>query len=108
MQTHIKILLLMPVSLLLIAACTPQMTQDLWNGNYALSSAHRSAEKKRERYYAKETVEQKELRKKNYEYCSNLAYLPKNRIYEKGWPNGYSNDRILIECMAERGSPLPD
>ncbi len=107
MQTHFKKNLLVSISLLMMAACTPQMTQDLWNGNYALSSAHRAAGKEREAYYAKETIEQKELRKKNHLFCSDLTALPENRIYEKGWPNGKANGRLYFKCMGDRGSPIP-
>ncbi|WP_131978662.1 hypothetical protein [Cricetibacter osteomyelitidis] len=52
------------VSIYGIVSCTPQMTIAFWNGYYSDENAVKNAEKKRKEFYAKETEEQKKLRKK--------------------------------------------
>ena len=78
---------------------------DFWNGVYSGRAATRERERKEAAFYAKETPQQKELRKKNTKICDELAERPENRIYEKGWENGYSNTRVFCSCMKERGTP---
>ena len=78
---------------------------DFWNGVYSDRAAVRSFEKKEAAFYAKETPQQKELRKKNNDICWELAGRPENRIQEKGWPKGRTNQRLFCSCMKERGTP---
>lgn len=59
-------------------------------------------ERKKKAFYDKETPEQKELRKKNNVFCTNLAEKPENREKDGRWSSIYEN------CMKERGSPLYD
>lgn len=104
MQIHIKGFLLILSSLLLVA-CTPQMTQDLWNGTHTYKDP---LMKKRNAYYERETMPQKEKRKKNASYCNDLASSSINRVPHAGYPDGVTNKEVFKKCMAERGSPLFD
>ncbi|QPB43225.1 hypothetical protein [Rodentibacter haemolyticus] len=63
MKIFIKLFLLF-ISLLGIVSCTPRMMERLWNGYYSQQKAVEEYDKKRDAFYAKETIEQKELRKK--------------------------------------------
>ncbi len=105
MQIRIKEILLTSV-FLFMTACTPQITQDLWNGNYATRAASKSFDKQSDAFYAKETMEQKRLRKKNQMDCLTLAELPKNLVHEKGDVHGSWNQKLYKECMNSRGTPV--
>ncbi len=104
MQIHIRDVLLTSV-FLLVTACTPQMTQDLWNG---VNTYKDPVTKKRNAYYESETLTQKENRKINGLYCNDLASSSINRVPHAGYPNGVTNREVFKKCMAERGSPLFD
>ena len=67
MQKHsINSLAIILISGLLLSACS---MSDWWNGHYATRAALASARKEREAYYAAESPEQQELRRKNRLIC---------------------------------------
>ncbi|WP_131978649.1 hypothetical protein [Cricetibacter osteomyelitidis] len=95
MKIFIKLFLLF-ISLLGIVSCTPRMMERLWNGYYSQQKAVEEYDKKQDAFYAKETIEQKELRKKNRQICFNIS-----GAYSGNW------DQIkYVDCMQERGSPI--
>ncbi|WP_131978665.1 hypothetical protein [Cricetibacter osteomyelitidis] len=72
MKIFIKLLVFF-ISLLGIVSCTPRMMERLWNGYYSQQKAVEEYDKKRDAFYAKETIEQKELRKKMKKFA--IVYL---------------------------------
>ena len=94
------------ISFLGTVSCTPHMMEELWNGYYSDRVASREYNKREQEYYAKETPEQQEVRKKNHHYCEMLSekkYPPSN-IFEGD--NLSKSNRLYISCMEERGSPV--
>ena len=87
-------------------ACTPRMTQNLWNGVYSELAGMKEYERKRDEFYAEETMEQKDLREKNQIVCERMAQekYPNNTIWED--QNGFKWAMLYESCMKERGSPV--
>ncbi len=78
---------------LLLQGCN---TAKFWNGYYSMQASTREYKKERDAYYAKETPEQKKLRKINEKICDDVS-----GAYSGNW------DQILYqECMKKRGSPV--
>ncbi|MGC6396526.1 hypothetical protein SAMN05421675_0027 [Pasteurella multocida] len=86
--------------LLEIISCTPQMTRDFWNGVYSVRVVTEEYNRKRDAFYAKETSEQKELRKENTEICLTISGGKKES--KKTW-----SEDIFLKCMEERESTVP-
>ena len=81
------------------------MTRDLWNGVYSQRAAVKEYDKKRDEYYARETLEKKELRKKNTEICIYLS----NKKYpdvEFGTEEADRKIDLFDSCMKEKGTPV--
>ena len=104
MKIFIKLSIIL-ISVCGIISCTPKMTRDLWNGVYSEQAIVKEAQEKRDRYYSKETIEQKELRKRNQIFCGNLAKI-KYPSVEVGSDNDYRKAYLYIDCMKSRGSPI--
>ena len=86
-------------------SCTIEMTEYFWNGHYSLHKTAEESRKKREEYYAKETLEQKELREKNSKSCLNWineSYPNTNFDYALS----HKKQELYKSCMKERGSPV--
>ena len=104
METFIK----QSITLVMVCgmvSCTPKMTRDLWNGVYSEQAIVKEAQEKRDRYYSKETIEQKELRKKNQILCENLAKI-KYPSVEVDSDNAYRKAYLYTDCMEEKGTPV--
>ncbi|WP_239374303.1 hypothetical protein [Snodgrassella gandavensis] len=104
MQIHrakTKLLLLTGLSILL-TGCN---ISDWYNGYYAERTAIIKAHKERDAYFNAESPEMKELRKKNHDYCSDLASKPENRVVKRGYENRVFNQPMYVGCMEERGTP---
>ncbi|TCP92077.1 hypothetical protein EDC44_12830 [Cricetibacter osteomyelitidis] len=104
MKIFIKLVTIL-VSIYGIVSCTPKMMIDFWNGHYSLRNTAEKMRKQEEEFYAKETEEQKKLRKKNIDYCLNWI----NKKYPN--PNfdyDLSNKKQTLykSCMRERGSSI--
>ena len=102
MWTSTRTIVFMLLASQILVSCS---IYDFWNGVYSDRAAVREFDRKEAAFYSKETPRQKELRKENTKICGELAGRPENRIYEKGWKNGYSNDEVFCSCMKERGTP---
>ena len=94
------------ISVFGMLSCTPEMTAYFWNGHYSLQKTAEEIQKREEAFYAKETPEQQELRKRNQVICDELINkkYPAPRTIENGI---YKRQSLYVECMKERGSPLP-
>ena len=104
MKTFIKYGIIL-VNVCGIISCTPEMTAYFWNGHYSLHKTAEESRKKREEYYAKETLEQKELREKNSKSCLNWineSYPNPNFDYDLS----HKKQELYKSCMKERGSPV--
>ncbi|PIT37832.1 hypothetical protein BHC43_08280 [Snodgrassella alvi] len=87
---------------LLVGGCS---LSDWYNGYYVDRSSWKSYQKDSDAYYDAESPQMKELRKKNQDYCLELANKPENRLQEKGYPNGVWNQPLFGKCMENRGTP---
>jgi hypothetical protein len=84
MQNHsINSLVIILISSLLLSACS---MSDWWNGHYATRAAFIDSMRKESAYYAAESPEQRELRRKNHLIC--------------GKETGYNR------CMRRLGTPV--
>lgn len=104
MKIFIKLSIIL-ISVCGIVSCTPKMTRDLWNGVYSQRAAVKEYDKKRDEFYAKETPEQKELRKKNTETCLswiNKKYPNPNFDYDLS----HKKQLLYESCMKEKGTPV--
>lgn len=104
MQTRLSKtrLVILTVLSLLLEGCS---ISDWYNGYYAEEAAIIKGQKDRNAFYDAESPQIKDLRKKNQEYCLELAHKPENRLQEKGYPNGVSNQPLFQRCMKDRGTP---
>ena len=102
MWTSTRTIVFMLLASQILGSCS---IYDFWNGVYSGRAAVREFDRKEAAFYAKETLQQRELRKENTKICDELTNRPENRIQEKGWPNGRSNTRLFCSCMKERGTP---
>lgn len=96
-----RLLIVTGISLLL-SGCS---ISDWYNGYYVDRSSWKSYQKDSDAYYAAESAQMKELRRKNQEYCRELAYKPENREARSGYPNGIFNTPMYDRCMENRGTP---
>ena len=93
------------ISLCGVVSCTPEMTAYFWNGYYSDKNAVEEYNKREKEYYAKETLEQKELREKNSKSCLNWineSYPNPNFDYDLS----HKKQELYKSCMKERGSPV--
>lgn len=96
-----RLLILISINLLL-EGCS---ISDWYNGYYAEGAAIIKGQKDRNAFYDAESPQIKDLRKKNQDYCLELANKPENRLQEKGYPNGVWNQPLFERCMENRGTP---
>ncbi len=76
-----------------LTACIDFRTLEKWDD----ARVKKKYERAREAYYAKETPEQKRLRKINRKICFDVS-----GAYSGSW-----DQSLFRDCMKERGSPLP-
>ena len=95
-------LLIITGLILLLSGCN---ISDWYNGYYVERSSIKKYIKKSDAFYDAESLETKELRKQNDDYCTELASRPENRVVETGYKNTVFNEPMYRLCMEDRGTP---